>query len=430
MLRLWTFLSRRKLKMKNKIFQASLISLALFGGTLIHAADENSPERITDKRGDVSGPVAQGIYSKPVWRKTGRGTYVGGYADFEYRNRQNGKQKFEVLRLVPFIYADIAPGIRFATEIEFEHGGVGDEGTVEVDPATGKGTAELSGESKVEFAILDYDLISEALGFRLGLILSPLGKFNSIHDSPINDLNDRPMISRTIIPSTFFEPGAGFFGTSYPMDPLKLDYQLYITQGFNGGATGNGKISSSNGIRGARSNVNGSGDNNEKLALTGRLGISPFLGTDLGASFHTGAWDNAGQNELTVLALDWGFQWKSFEFLGEYGNAQIQRDLNTHSSVPGRMDGYYLQTNYHFLHDFIRKDSVFTAVTRWDHQDLDLLNQTSLPTANSSQRVTLGLNFRPLEQTVFKLDYQINYEHFAPTRTDNNAWVAGFATYF
>ena len=53
----------------------------------------------------------------------GKGTYMGGYVDFEYRSRQDAKQKFEVIRMVPFIYADIAPGIRFATEIEFEHGG-------------------------------------------------------------------------------------------------------------------------------------------------------------------------------------------------------------------------------------------------------------------------------------------------------------------
>ncbi len=371
-------------------------------------------ERKTDQRGEIEGPIAQNIYTKPVWRKMGRGTYLGGYADFEYRNRQDGKQKFEMVRLVPFIYGDIAPGIRFAAELEFEHGGA---------------TASGNGDAKIEFAVLDYDVLDETLGIRGGMVLIPLGKFNLIHDSPINDLNDRPLVSRFVLPSTFFEPGAGFFGSAYPGGSFKLDYQAYVTQGFNGGADGNGRIRSSDGLRNARSNVNGTGDNNENISGTGRLGVSPFLGTEIGFSFHTGNWDNKGQNNLTVYALDWGFQWRSLEFLGEYGNAMIERDPATHASVPGRMDGYYGQVNYHFLNDALRKGSVLTAVARWDAVDLDLLDQTSAARSNAMQRATVGLNFRPVEQTVFKLDYQVNYEDWAD-RMNNNAWVLGFATYF
>lgn len=396
------------MKMRNCILW---VVLGLFVG-VIPAMGE---ERTVDKRGEAMGPASQGIYTKPVWRKMGQGTYMGGYVDFEYRSRQDAKQKFEVIRLVPFIYADIAPGIRFATEIEFEHGGA---------------TSGGNGDAKLEFAILDYDLLGEALGFRGGLVLIPLGKFNLIHDSPINDLNDRPMVSRFVLPSTFFEPGAGLFGAVYPAGPLKLDYQLYLTQGFNGGVDGNGRIRSSDGLRGARSSVNGSGDNNENVAYTGRVGISPFLGTDLGFSFHTGTWDTQGQNGLTILALDWGYQWKFLEFLGEYGNAQIQRDPTTHASVPGRMDGYYGQLNAHFLEDVLRKGSILTGVIRWDHVDLDLLNQTSAQASNASQRLTFGINFRPVEQTVFKIDYHVNYEDLGRTRRDNDAVALGFATYF
>lgn len=400
------------------IVKIVLVLALLIPGSVLRA-EEKEETREADKRGEIAGPVGQGLYTKPVWRKMGRGTYVGGYVDFEYRNREDAKHKFEVIRMVPFIYADIAPGLRFATEIEFEHGGVASSG---VDKGRG--------DAKLEFAILDYELLGESLGFRGGIILIPLGKFNLIHDSPINDLNDRPMVSRFILPSTFFETGAGFFGTAYPFDPLKLDYQFYITQGFNGGSDGKGKFSSTTGLRSARGSVSGLGDNNNNFAYVGRLGISPTLGSDVGLSFHTGNWDDKGLNNLTVLALDWGFQWKALEFLGEYGNAFIQRDPTTDVSVPGHMDGYYAQVNYHFLDDFVRQGSVFTAVMRWENVDLDLMDQTSANSANNSQRLTLGLNFRPLEQTVFKIDYQFNFEDMAMTRRNNNAWVLGFATYF
>ncbi len=383
---------------------------------------QGEEEKLADKRGETAGPVHQGLYTKPVWRKMGKGTYVGGYGDFEYRNRQNGKHKFDVIRVVPFIYSEIAQGLRFATEIEFEHGGVNDEGEVEVDIATGKGSAELSGESKIEFAVLDYEILGEKLAFRGGMVLVPLGKFNLIHDSPINDLNDRPLVDGAIIPTTFSESGAGFFGTVYPLDPLKLEYQFYATQGFNGGADG-AKITKANGLRGARSST--SSDNNENIGTVGRVGISPFLGSEIGVSAYNSVYDNAGQNNVTIVALDWGFQWKSLEFLGEYANTKINKNSLILAAVPSKMEGYFGQINYHFLQDVLRKDSTFTGVIRWDDANTDSSDST-----NDKQRLTLGLNFRPLEQTVFKLDYQVNYEDMARTRVDNDAIIAGFATYF
>ena len=56
----------------------------------------------------------------------------------------------------------------------------------------------------------------------------PVGKFNLLHDSPLNDLVDRPMVWRMIIPSTWFEAGAGIYGTLYPSEPAssitKIDF--------------------------------------------------------------------------------------------------------------------------------------------------------------------------------------------------------------
>lgn len=407
--------------MKKLLIGVGLFYLGI-GSFAILRAEETLEEKVVDKRGEAVGSASQGLYTKPVWRKLGRGTYIGGYGDFEYRSRQDGKNSFNAARIVPFIYADIAPGLRFATEIEFEKGGVLDDAEVEVDPKTGKGAAELSGESKLEFAFLDYDLLGESLGFRGGILLVPIGKFNLIHDSPINDLNDRPLVSQFILPTTFSESGAGFFGTVYPLGSLKLDYQFYLTQGFNGGADGT-KISKKNGLRDARSKINS--DNNENFGYTGRLGISPFLGSEVGLSFYNSVYDDAGQNVLTILALDWAYQWKFVELLGEYANTQIDRNELIDPSVPDRMQGYYAQANIHFLPDLVRKGSTFTGVVRWENINTDLRDS-----ANDKQRLTFGLNFRPLEQTVFKIDYQLNYEDFALTRKINNAVVLGFATYF
>ena len=55
--------------------------------------------------------------------------------------------------------------------------------------------------------------MTDWLNYRGGIILSPLGKFNLVHDSPLQDLTERPMVSRFIIPTTLSESGMGFFGT-------------------------------------------------------------------------------------------------------------------------------------------------------------------------------------------------------------------------
>jgi hypothetical protein len=47
-----------------------------------------------------------------------------------------------------------------------------------------------------------------------------------------------------------------------------------------------------------------------------------------------------------------------------------------------------------------------------------------------SQRVNPGLNFRPTEETVFKIDYQLNFEERSRTRVRNDALLFSVATYF
>ena len=85
---------------------------------------------------------------------------------------------------------------------------------------------KVMGTLKIEFATMDYRF-EDWLNLRGGIILIPMGRFNLVHDSPLNDLPLRPMVSRLIIPSTFAESGIGFFGTVYPTQLSKVDYEFY-----------------------------------------------------------------------------------------------------------------------------------------------------------------------------------------------------------
>ena len=101
------------------------------------------------------------------------------------------------------------------------------------------------------------------------------------------------------------------------------------------------------------------------------------------------------------------------------------------------MWGYYVEARYHFMPSCLKswspriftENSTFTGVLRWDEV------QTSAILTDGRNnwlrnRITPGLNYRYTEDTVFKLDYQINMEEKDLTDIANNAFLFSVATYF
>lgn len=341
-------------------------AIVLAGG-LLCAGPARSAE------GDLPGGPA---YEKPFLRRAG--AMVGGYIDLEFKAGENGST-FDQHRFVPFIYAEVSDRVHVASEIEFEHGGFV------------SGGEKTDGEIKIEFATVDFT-VSEALNLRGGVILSPLGRLNVHHDAPMLDLTERPLVSRSVIPTTLSESGLGLFGMLYPTETLAVSYEAYLVNGFSASAVdGDGVLDLRSG-RGSQK-----ADNNNGRAFVGRLGVSPRLGTEFGVSVHTGDYDADGEQRLTIAALDAMVAGGPFEVLGEAALAT--------AGVAGAEDaeaaGFYLEGRVHFLSGAIEglPLSVFTGVIRVDQVDLDRNVDGS-----DRQRLTLGVNFRPTEETVFKND--------------------------
>ena len=364
---------------------------------------------------------ARGIYGKPFVKRFGSGTSLGGYVDVEYSNAIDAHTSvFDQRRLIPFIFSEITDRLHFGTEIEFEHAA-----KIEVD----EGEAEGAGEIKVEFATLDY-AIHERFNVRGGLLLSPLGRFNLVHDSPVNDLTDRPLVDRDILPSTLSEPGVGVFGTIYPSARSLLSYELYLVNGFTS------DIVTAEGVRVRKGVGLSETDNNFGKSVVGRLALSPFLGLEVGASLHRGRYasadgDFSGQERLTITALDATWQRGALEVLGEYGRVKAGLPPSAVlAGLDGEQEGYYVQANYHFGHGLVPPiaSSVFTAVVRWD--EVDFARAT---TGDVARRFTTGLNWRPVEDAALKADFQWNWRT-APgssTRGDVDRRVrVSMASYF
>jgi hypothetical protein len=350
-----------------------------------------------------------GIYDKPYLRGESP-VKVGGYVDMEFSytaqadDAASDQNKFDQRRLIPFLFAEITSNMHFSTEIEYEHGGNVEEG----------------GEIKVEYMIIDYRF-RDAFQFRSGILLSPLGKFNLIHDSPVNDLTERPLVDQQIIPTTLSEAGAGFFGTIYPSPMSVVNYEAYLVNGFDSSLI---RDDSTVRVRSGRGRAGE--DNNPNKAFVARVNWSPTLGLDLGLSTHLGKYHDTAQDMLTIFAVDVDYRRGPFEFLGELAQAETERE---HLGLEKQTQrGYYGQANIHFLQDRLMPGSTFTGVVRYDWVDLGVKGTPD----NRVSRLTFGLNFRPVEKALFKTDFQTNWTKApgAETERDNYRFFASVATYF
>ncbi len=424
----------------------------------IGALPEVGKDLRTDKQPALSfGSTGSGrlVYAKPF--VSAPKAIVGGYFDIQYRAHSNGVLEgygngttngFDQQRFVPFIYADITEHVKFASELEIEHGI--------------RGTSD--NEISLEFAHIDY-LVNEPFNIRAGIVLIPIGKFNLLHDSPLNDLTDRPLISQFVVPSTMSETGAGFYGTIYPGRTGKLDYEFYYTTGPCGyDSDGTPRVNEETGTKNSRQRKCASDDGldiNNGKAVSGRVAYSPMLGVEVAGSNYYGNQSPFSYNPLNITAIDWTLQKGPFEIIGEAAWAYARGNsraipgntigfspgalltgintLNPAAFPPQRMQGYYIQGNYHFMPAILTKlspkrfgeGSTFTAVIRWDEVNLNMDNQG--PSMGRLQQISFGLNYRPVEDAVFKISYQYLPETFnvnSGQQIHDQALVISVASYF
>jgi hypothetical protein len=361
----------------------------------------------------VDRPMVRGdIYDKPYLAQLAGRTAVGGYVDLQARySRVDGvKDEFTFLaqRFNLFFASQVSDFIRFAAELEFEDAGE---------------------EIALEFAAVDL-LIARAFALRAGMILVPLGRFNLSHDSPLNEFTDRPLVSTQVFGVALSEPGIGALGI-FPVGPAgRITYQVYAVNGFD-----DGLITDSDGTRIPEGRRNFE-DNNNFPSLVGRVAWSPRIGIELGASMHTGPYNVFQQDgqqidekrNLTIWALDVEADLLGIRWEGEGGQAHLDVPASLQGIYAQRQQGFYFQGMWDFGRKWVRTmpKSFFSAGARVDVLDLD----ADIP-GDDVKQVSLGFNFRPTGETVFKFDY---VRGRARDRFNNPSDFADFlfsvATYF
>jgi len=332
---------------------------------------------------------------------------VGGYASLEFKDFDEGRKGggsvgvFDQHRFIVNVSSIVHERVRFYSEIEFE--GVS---LIASDDEGQKDETARSGELEVEQAYMDF-LIADWINVRAGALLMPFGKFNLTHDDNLRDLTDRPLVARRVIPTTWTDAGVGFFGEFTPTESSLVNYEVYVTQGLT-------DFLSKRGLRDARPSFRK--DNNNNKAVIGRMGISPWPGQEVGFSGYFGKYDDLGDHAISGGAVDWTLRAGPLELIGEYAFFDVE-DVAVFGDFPRDLQGGYAQANLHFFPTFLKEtflgrdfDSpTFTLVGRIGGATLDFPGTAGAADRDVDEsRITVGLNYRPIEAMAFKTEFQWN----------------------
>ena len=360
------------------------------------------------------GPSASKVYGIK------RGVTFGGYGEMIYSNPSDTLQdgtpsgrdaSVDLLRAVLYFGAKLDERILFNSEIEFEH------------VTTGEGDEER-GEVTVEFAYLDF-LIRDAIGIRAGLVLVPMGFINERHEPPTYFGTRRPLVERVILPTTWSEDGVGVFGDVGSI----LSYRAYLTSGLAAaaGTSSGAEGFTAGGIRDGRSK--GAQASAERLALTGRVDVTPVKGLGVGVSWFTG---DAGQGlplgsgtldaRTTVTDLHAEYRWRGLSARALYARTSISNagDVNLaqgfvgDESVGSRQFGWYAEAGYDVLTHVKASRQALIPYARYEQVN----TQDEVPAgfaanpANDADLLTVGAMWKPIPNVAVKIDWN---------RTENSA---------
>ncbi len=312
-----------------------------------------------------------GQYVVPHGAGPAGATRVGGYGELHYNNLDS-KKEIDFHRFILFLGHNFADHIRFFSELELEH----------ALAAEGK-----KGEVELEQAYIEFDM-TDKHRVQGGLFLLPVGILNAVHEPTTFYGVKRNPVETDIVPTTWWEGGAGVKGELAP----GWGYDLTISSGLAVPTSGANAFK----IRSGRQKVSKAKAND--LAYTGRISWSGLPGLKLATSLHyqhdltQGALSE--QISATLLEAHAIFQRGSFGLRALYA----QWDLNGQApKAVGRDEqgGWYVEPSFKIT----PKLGLFARYNEWDNEAGDAADSIK-------KQSNVGLNWWPHENVVIKFDVQ------------------------
>ncbi len=335
---------------------------------------------------------------------------VGGYGEVHYNQPMSGSTynngKLDVHRVVMLLGYNFNEKTQFISEIEFEH----------------------VSEVYIEQAFLNYKL-NNAINFRGGLMLVPMGIVNEYHEPTTFNGVERPLIDNTIAPTTWREIGFGITGTILP---ASMKYQAYLMNGFNG-YNGAAKLNGSKGLRSGRqkgaesyiSSPNFAGKV-EYFGIRGlNIGLSAYLGKTQSTLYDgMDKDDNAAIASadssvvgISMFGLDARYSLKGLQLRGQlyYSSLSNSDEYNEFTAATNgslndlgsAMIGYYVEAGYNVLRT-VNTDKQLVPFVRYEflntHNSVE--NNISKNPSYEKTAITTGLTLALTKGAVVKTDIQ------------------------
>jgi len=340
----------------------------------------------------LSAPVfAQATQKAPEPPRTA----LSGYMDFHFNNPEFSDAQLDFHRFVLLVTHSFSERIRFVGELELEHAVV--EGL------------EEKGELELEQAYVDF-LLSRSFNVRAGMMLMPIGIINERHEPPVYYGVERPFNDTVIIPTTWFEAGAGVHGEL----GRGWRYRAFIVAPLDAG-----EFSAEEGLREGRQK--GSEANVGRPAVTGRVEYVAIRGLTLGASGWSGRsgfqFRPVFDVPVSLAEVDGRYSRRRLELRGQFSQVWIDQagQLNealalrvgVNPNIARVLRGFYGEAGYRAISNAAFGDvGAFVRYENFDTQFRMPTGYVGLPQFDRDAWV-VGATYWPDPDVAVKFDYSL-----------------------
>jgi hypothetical protein len=332
---------------------------------------------------------------------------ISGYMEFHLNNPEAQNATLDFHRFVLILNHSFSSRIRFVGELEVEHAFV--EGL------------EESGEVELELAYVDF-LLTRAFNIRAGMLLVPMGIINERHEPPVFQGVERPFVDTVIIPTTWFDGGAGVHGEI----GRGLRYRAYVMAPLD--AT---EFSADEGLRDA--SQKGSEATVRSAALAARAEYIGFPHLTLGASFWSGQSNFALPRvdaNVRIGEADLRYRHDRLELRGEFAhvtvgdagllNRSLQQLTGVSPNIASAMRGFYGEASYRVWAAGPARDMV--AFLRYENFDTQYrMPEGFLPLKQFDRSAwVVGATYYPEPDVAVKVDYVLQRNQSSLIKSPNS----------
>lgn len=320
------------------------------------------------------------------WENTSIGGYGELHANFYDDSDEN---EIDFHRFVLYFNHEYNDWITLYSELEIEHSDTTQDGAVELEQA---------------FIRMDW---TENFSTDAGLFLVPVGITNETHEPNTFYGVERNRVENRIIPTTWREAG------------IKANYRMSNGLAFEGGISSGLNVGDDYRIRTSREDV--SEAPLQEAAFFGRVKYTGIAGLELAASAlyqddlaqdsdDDFADDNDFSGLLTSAHAIYGYEGFSIKAL--YAQWDLSGDVA--DSDAETQYGWYIEPSYRWTFSEDYGDlGVFVRFSDYEYYRGDKGGQLD------NEVITLGMNWWPTENVVFKVDYQ-DYDNGADDNDNDN----------